>query len=82
MTAGPKKRTTHHIQHSWCKGCGICVHFCPRQVLALDDNEKVYAARPDDCIGCRLCELRCPELAVEIEQDEAAEVGAEKKESE
>ncbi|MGM0453331.1 MAG: 4Fe-4S dicluster domain-containing protein [Thermodesulfobacteriota bacterium] len=67
MTTGPKKRTTHHFQPSWCKGCGICVHFCPGRVLALDDHQKVYAARPEDCIGCRLCELRCPDLAVEIE---------------
>lgn len=72
MTTGRKKRTTHHIQQPWCKGCGICVHFCPQQVLALNDNQKVYAARPDDCIGCRLCELRCPELAVEIETETEA----------
>ena len=24
-----------------CKGCGICVAFCPKQVLAISEIEKV-----------------------------------------
>lgn len=74
MNVRQKKRIIHHIEPSWCKGCGICVHFCPRQVLALDENGRVYAAEPQSCIGCRLCELRCPDLAIAIEQVEAPEV--------
>ncbi|MFO7964645.1 MAG: 4Fe-4S dicluster domain-containing protein [Desulfobacterales bacterium] len=62
----------HVINRQWCKGCGICVHFCPKSVLELDDKEKVAAVRPQDCIGCRLCEYRCPDLAIEVvtQQDE------------
>lgn len=56
----------HRINRDWCKGCGICVHFCPGQVLELDSLEKVVAMRPQACICCRLCELRCPDLAIEI----------------
>ena len=26
-----------------CKGCGICVAFCPKQVLAISEIEKVEA---------------------------------------
>jgi 2-oxoglutarate ferredoxin oxidoreductase subunit delta len=58
----------HIINRDWCKGCGICVHFCPKNVLELDSDAKVYAARPDDCIYCRLCELRCPDLAIEVKK--------------
>ncbi|MCG8553555.1 MAG: 4Fe-4S binding protein [Desulfobacterales bacterium] len=60
------KTITHTIDESWCKGCGICVHFCPKKVLEMDANEKAVAVRAEDCIGCRLCELRCPDLAIQI----------------
>jgi 2-oxoglutarate ferredoxin oxidoreductase subunit delta len=67
--AKPKLKR-HVINRNWCKGCGICVHFCPKNVLELDDQDKVVAARPQDCIACRLCELRCPDLAIEIELEQ------------
>lgn len=61
------------INREWCKGCGICVHFCPKKVLELDGADKVVAARPDDCICCRMCELRCPDLAIEVLTEEGEE---------
>jgi len=65
-----KRAKAHHINRDWCKGCGICVHFCPKQVLELDSEERVVAVRPEDCIVCRLCERMCPDLALEIEEEE------------
>jgi len=64
-----KKLIAHHINRVWCKGCGICVAFCPKNVLELDAEEKVVAARPEDCICCLMCELRCPDLAIEVETE-------------
>jgi len=58
------------INREWCKGCGICVHFCPKKVLELDNFDKAVAVRPEDCICCRMCELRCPDLAVTVETEE------------
>ncbi len=64
------KLKEHRINQEWCKGCGICVAFCPKNVLELNEKDKVVAARPADCIACRLCEWRCPDLAIEIITEE------------
>ena len=65
------KKKGHRINRDWCKGCGICVAFCPKKVLELDREEKAVAVRLVDCIACRLCELRCPDLAIEVEVEPA-----------
>ncbi len=61
-----KKLKEFMIRKAWCKGCRICVHFCPKNVLELDDQDKVSAVRPDDCICCQMCEFRCPDFAIEV----------------
>ena len=57
------------INAAWCKGCNICVAFCPRQVLALD-NGKVVAANAGQCVKCGQCEQRCPDYAIYIVSEE------------
>jgi len=52
-----------------CKGCELCIEFCPREVLvrSSDFNPKGYhypLVRNDDCINCRLCLTVCPEYAI------------------
>jgi 2-oxoglutarate ferredoxin oxidoreductase subunit delta len=69
-TMAKKKLKEHLINRDWCKGCGICVIFCPRQVLELDSRDKAVAIRPENCICCKLCELRCPDLAIEVLTEE------------
>jgi len=69
--AKPKLKA-HRIRTDWCKGCGICVAFCPKAVLELDARDKVHVVRPEDCICCRLCELRCPDIAIEVLVEEEA----------
>ena len=51
------------IKTDWCKGCGICVEFCPKNVLGLK-NGKIVINNIEACIKCGLCELRCPDFAI------------------
>ncbi len=67
-----KKTYEHVIRERWCKGCNICVAFCPKHVLTLRDGI-VFVENPDACIGCRLCELRCPDFAIEVHEKKSGE---------
>ena len=51
-----------------CKGCGICVAFCPKKILALDTLGKIYVKDEQSCINCGQCELRCPDYAIYVEK--------------
>ena len=64
------------IRRQWCKGCRVCVEFCPKQVLDIDAEDKVYAKSPESCTLCNLCGLRCPDLAIEVREGADAEACA------
>lgn len=55
------------INIAWCKGCGICVAFCPTQALSMTTADKASLSHPENCTSCGMCELRCPDLAIELE---------------
>ncbi len=57
------------INTAWCKGCGICAAFCPKEALEVV-GEKVRFRDPNACILCGLCELRCPDYAIYINETE------------
>ena len=61
-----KKKKKLTINREWCKGCGICVAFCPKGVLVLDKKGKACWAHPEKCKNCGLCELRCQDIAMEL----------------
>ena len=49
---------------NWCKGCGLCVEFCPAGVLEQGADGRVTVAHPAKCTACRWCELHCPDFAI------------------
>ncbi|HCO11946.1 MAG TPA: 4Fe-4S ferredoxin [Desulfonauticus sp.] len=64
--AKKKGETIVTVYPAWCKGCGICVNFCPGKVLEFDEHGKAYVARMEECIGCGFCELHCPDFAISV----------------
>ena len=63
------------VNDDWCKGCGFCYTFCPRQVLdkSKEFNTKGYyppvVIAADRCVGCRLCEALCPDFAIYVREE-------------
>ncbi len=55
------------VSLKWCKGCGICIEYCPKKVLEFKDG-KVFVARISDCITCLLCENMCPDFAITVDK--------------
>jgi 2-oxoglutarate ferredoxin oxidoreductase subunit delta len=56
------------IFRDWCKSCGICAAFCPRQCLGLDEHGAPVVKDAKRCTGCRWCELHCPDFAICIKE--------------
>lgn len=60
------------INQSLCKGCEICISFCPKSVISLADklNDAGYLPaafnKGSECTGCAICAVVCPEVAIEV----------------
>ena len=57
------------IKKDHCKGCELCIEFCPKTVLSRSKgfNVKGYhypVVTKDGCVNCRLCVTVCPEYAI------------------
>ena len=67
----PKGKLT--FDYDLCKGCGICVSFCPVKIMYSDKttmNKSGYnIIRYDEdlCIGCAMCALMCPDSVITVE---------------
>jgi len=70
-----KKLYEQLIFRDWCKACGICSAFCPKNVIGRNEAGEPVIENPDACIGCRFCELHCPDFAITI-IEQGKETGA------
>lgn len=66
IMAKSKGQTEIVIFPDWCKGCAICVSFCPAKVLALNEQGKAGVVALEECINCGFCELHCPDFAIMV----------------
>ena len=58
-----------------CKGCDLCAHACPKNILELDKNrinDKGYNPMIcfdiDNCIACGMCAIICPDSVITVER--------------
>jgi 2-oxoglutarate ferredoxin oxidoreductase subunit delta len=63
--SGPRGELT--IYATWCKGCRICVEFCPPKVLEMSPtDDHPIVAHPEKCTACHFCDTHCPDLAIVV----------------
>ena len=67
-----QKKGYIEINQELCKGCEICISFCPKEVIApaekLNSSGYLPAAFTDsgECTGCAICALVCPDVVIEV----------------
>jgi 2-oxoglutarate ferredoxin oxidoreductase subunit delta len=64
------------VRISWCKGCGLCVDYCNREVLEMRDGLPVVL-QAEKCSRCLMCEAICPDFAITVSDPPAAPAGGE-----
>jgi 2-oxoglutarate ferredoxin oxidoreductase subunit delta len=67
-----------YLDEKMCKGCGLCIYYCPKNVLRMSDrrNEKGYnvveVCNLENCNACKMCEINCPDFVIYVEKEAAS----------
>lgn len=63
------------VNIDYCKGCGLCVDFCPQEIMQLDTDvitqkgyHPAFCVDQDKCTACLSCAMMCPDVAITIER--------------
>jgi len=59
----------------YCKGCGYCVNFCPKQAISFGTVRNGLGVffpvvDQDKCIACGICATVCPDAVLELREEE------------
>ncbi|MGI6554493.1 MAG: 4Fe-4S dicluster domain-containing protein [Bacillota bacterium] len=71
-----QKTCSIEIDKKLCKKCGLCVEFCPKQVLTSEKDGSPFVSHPEKCVNCKLCSLRCPDFAISRRQENETDICA------
>jgi 2-oxoglutarate ferredoxin oxidoreductase subunit delta len=65
------------VDARFCKGCGVCIQFCPQHALKLTEEVNSrgfftpYLVDVSECTECRQCEYLCPDFAIFLDEEPA-----------
>lgn len=67
----PRTIGSVEIDPSKCKGCELCVAYCPEATLAMSRtvSRRGYllpVIEKDNCTGCQQCARVCPDVAITV----------------
>ena len=60
------------VSDLYCKGCELCIHACPQQVISLNKSRLTSKGfhpaviSKEGCTGCAICALVCPDSAITV----------------
>lgn len=60
------KKKSLAINYDWCKSCGLCIDFCPKDCFDENVLGSPILSRPEDCTVCNVCVERCPDFCIYI----------------
>jgi 2-oxoglutarate ferredoxin oxidoreductase subunit delta len=56
-----------------CKGCGLCISFCPQKLIRFSEKFNTKGYHPAEfhdpqkrCIACGFCYQMCPDTAITV----------------
>ncbi|MFH1046427.1 MAG: 4Fe-4S binding protein [Candidatus Omnitrophota bacterium] len=66
-----KKKARIKIKREKCKACGLCVAYCPKGAIVIDEELNSKGVHPavwknGECTFCAICALACPECCIEL----------------
>ncbi len=59
-----------------CKGCQLCVAFCPKNIIVMSDRLNASGFHPatvveqEKCISCAFCARMCPDVVISVYKEE------------
>jgi len=74
-TEAAKKKGHITIDQERCKGCQICIAFCPKRSISPAEKLNAAGYQPvqfndgGECTGCATCALVCADVVIEVYRD-------------